>query len=151
MSPRDRSTALLLLTTIASALSAHCGNPSDSDARPACIDVDADGCSLAYRPEYPILFDRIFAQKCSSAGGTCHGGMGQGGLAFVDADTSYGLLLAAKQGGARIKPGDARCSELIVRLDSIGQSWSMPPGTPLDEGMRCSIRRWIEMGAPRTP
>jgi hypothetical protein len=138
--------AALLFATLA----AGCGNGDENDARPSCVDADVDGCKLAYPAEYPILFDRIFLQKCASAGGACHGGTGQGGLAFVDADASYELLVSAK-GGTRVKPGDARCSEVVVRLDSIGHSWSMPPGAPLDEGMRCSVRRWIQMGAPRTP
>ena len=109
--PRRRASILLFAV-----ISAGCGNPDDSDARPACVDVDVDNCKLAYAPEYPILFDRIFLPKCASAGGACHGGVGQGGLAFVDANASYDLLLTAKQDGARVKAGNARCSELVVRL-----------------------------------
>jgi hypothetical protein len=139
--------AAVLLVTFA----AGCGNGDDNDARPACVDVAVESCTLAHPPEYPILFDRIFVPKCASAGGACHGGMGQGGLTFVDANTSYDLLLATNQDGARVKPGNARCSEVVVRLDSIGHSWSMPPANPLDEETRCSIRRWIQMGASRMP
>jgi hypothetical protein len=149
--PRTLSGAHVVAMMAVAALAAGCGSAAENDARPACVDVDVDGCSLAYPAEFPILFDRIFMQKCASAGGTCHGGVGQGGLAFVDPNASYDLLLAAKQGGARVEPGDARCSEIVVRLDSVGHSWSMPPGTALDEGMRCSVRRWIQMGAPRVP
>jgi len=150
MRARDLFARHFSVTLLFATLAAGCGNSDDSGARPACVDVDVDSCKLAYPPEYPILFDRIFMQKCASAGGACHGGMGQGGLAFVDIDASYDLLLSAK-GGARVKPGDARCSQVVVRLDSIGHSWSMPPGAPLDEEMRCSVRRWIQVGAPRTP
>jgi hypothetical protein len=130
-------------------LALACGNNDNSDERPECVNVDAEACSLAYPTEFPILFDRVFVEKCASAGGACHGGAGQGGLAFVDIDASYDFLLAAKGGDAPVKPGDARCSEVVVRLDAIGHSWSMPPANPLDEGMRCSIRRWIQLGAPR--
>ena len=128
-----------------------CGN--DAQDRPACLSgLDVDTCVLAYPPEYKILFERVFAQSCTSAGTSCHGSSGgQGGLSFLDVAESHSQLLAPRSGGARVKPGDAACSELVVRLDSVGNSWSMPPATPLDERQRCSIRRWIQAGAKLDP
>jgi hypothetical protein len=48
-----------------------------------------------------------------------------------------------------VLPGDAECSELVVRLDTDDDARRMPPGAQaLDEAERCSIARWIEDGAP---
>jgi hypothetical protein len=136
---------------LSAALAGGCG--TDAPDRPACLNgLNVDTCELAYAPDYNILFERVFAPSCTSSGGACHGsGGGQGGLVFLEEAASHADLLAPKPGGARVKPGDAACSELVVRLDSIGHSWSMPPATPLDEGQRCSIRRWIQAGATRAP
>jgi hypothetical protein len=128
-----------------------CGNGEPSPSRPACLSaVDVDQCSPLYPPEFPELFQNVFSQTCASGGGTCHGPNGrQGGLVFADESEAYDLLLGQQGNKTRVNPGDAACSELIVRLDSVGQSWSMPPGAPLKEGARCSIRRWVALGAPR--
>ena len=128
-----------------------CGNGEPSPTRPACLSaVDTEQCSPLYPPEFPELFTAVFSQTCASGGGTCHGPTGrQGGLVFADENEAYDLLLGQQGNKTRVIPGDAACSELIVRLDSAGEPWSMPPGAPLSEGARCSIRRWIALGAPR--
>ena len=71
-----------------------------------------------------------------------------GGLVLEDPTESYDALLGRNGAPRRVIPGDPACSDLMVRLDSPGQEWSMPPGTPLDERARCAIRRWIAAGAP---
>jgi hypothetical protein len=130
-----------------------CGNGDDASSRPACLsNLNVDSCDLAYPPQFDLIFDRILKPSCASAGVSCHGSEGgQGGLAFIDATDGYDRLLTPKPGGARVKPGDAACSEIVVRLESIGNSWSMPPTSPLDERERCTIRRWIQAGAARAP
>jgi hypothetical protein len=135
-------------------VSLGCGDPEPAaPSRPDCLaSVDADGCSPLVPAEFPALFSDVFGQSCTSSGASCHGAEGQqGGLAFVDPDEAYELLLGTAGTKARVEAGDAACSELIVRLDSPGQPWSMPPGAPLSEGIRCSIRRWVAQGARRTP
>jgi hypothetical protein len=96
------------------------------------------------------VFDNTLSRTCAQAGSACHGPAGRrGGLVFADADESYALLTGQNGGKARVKPGNAACSELIVRLESIGKDWQMPPGTPLSAPERCTIRQWVELGAAR--
>lgn len=133
---------------------AGCGDPEPPpETRPACIAaVDTQSCSPLFPAEFPTLFAQVFSQTCASSGSNCHGPSGrQGGLVFANEDDAYGLLLGTSGGKARVAPGDAACSELMVRLDSAGKPWSMPPGAPLDEGTRCAIRRWVANGAMRRP
>lgn len=132
-------------------LAASCG-PSD-DPRPACLaSVDVDGCTPLYPAEFPALFDQVFSVTCASSGASCHGDLGRmGGLVLTDEAAAYAALLGLDGAKARVIAGDAACSEMMVRLDSPGHSWSMPPGAPLDERARCSIRRWIASGAAETP
>src|SRR5689334_23064401 len=124
------------------AIFAGCGGGDDDTSRPACLSgLNVDSCDLAFPAQFDLIFDRILKPSCASAGVSCHGSSGgQGGLVFTDKADAYDRLLAPKPGGARVKPGDAACSEIVVRLDSIGNSWSMPPMNPLDERERCTIR-----------
>jgi len=47
-----------------------------------------------------------------------------------------------------VVPGDAQCSDLLVRLDIEDSALLMPPGSqPLDEAERCAVAQWIENGA----
>jgi hypothetical protein len=66
-----------------------------------------------------------------------------------DETESYELLLGERGGKARVIPGGAPCSELIVRTHSLDKPWQMPPGTALSEGERCALRLWVEQGALR--
>lgn len=114
--------------------------------------IDLDGCTPLYPAEYSTIFSQVLSVTCASSGASCHGDMGQqGGLVFVDEAQSYALLLGTSGGKARVIAGDPACSEMMVRLDMPGHSWSMPPGAPLDERARCSIRRWIAAGAAPPP
>jgi hypothetical protein len=101
-----------------------------------------------YPAEFPVLYGQVFGVTCGSPGPSCHGDLGrQGGLIFTSESAAYAALLGLDGSAPRVVPGDAACSEMMVRLDSPGHSWSMPPGAPLDERARCSIRRWIAAGA----
>jgi hypothetical protein len=130
---------------------ASCGS-EEAEEMPRCLDsVEVETCSPSFPPEFHDLFTGVFSQTCASDGTSCHGDLGRkGGLAFVDEDEAYGMLLGLDGSGARVAPGDPRCSELVVRLDSTGKPWSMPrSGGQVDEPARCSIRRWIADGAQR--
>jgi len=118
----------------------------DADPRPACLDDLPASCASLYPPEFDQIYTQTLSKKCSTAGGSCHGPKGnRGGLTFADADGAFAELTA----GGRVVPGDPACSELVVRLDSGGHDWSMPPGKPLPSGERCAIRTWIAHGAQR--
>lgn len=126
--------------------------PGGDDERPACLGaVDVETCTPLYPPEFPVIFGQVLQVTCASAGVSCHGDSGHSGdLTLTVQTAAYDALLGLDGAGrARVKPGDPACSEMMVRLDSPGHSWSMPPGAPLDERARCSLRRWIAAGAPR--
>lgn len=132
-------------------LCSSCG--PDADPRPACLSqIEVDGCTPLYPAEFPVIFGQVLSVTCASAGTSCHGDLGRmGGLALVSEDDSYAALLGLSGDKRRVVPGDPACSEMMVRLDLPGHEWSMPPGAPLDERARCSIRRWIAGGALATP
>jgi hypothetical protein len=46
-----------------------------------------------------------------------------------------------------VKPGDPSCSKMIVRTDSPGEDYQMPPGDPLTPEERCALIQWVQMGA----
>jgi hypothetical protein len=146
---RGRARWLAGLVLVVASAVGGCGG----DARPACLStVDVDACTPLYPAEFPAIFQQVLSVTCASAGVSCHGDAGRmGGLVFVDQAASYDLLLGRTDGKARVRPGDAACSEMMVRLDMPGHAWSMPPGAPLDERARCSIRRWIAGGALPAP
>jgi cytochrome c len=139
--------AWLVLALVASG----CSQGGD-DERPTCLSaVDVDGCMPLYPPEFGVTYRNILSTTCASSGVSCHGPSGgQGGLRFGTEDEAYEALLGTNGGKRRVIPGDPKCSEIVVRLDSPGHAWSMPPMTPLDERARCTIRRWIAAGSPRS-
>lgn len=126
-----------------------CGG-EDAPSAPACLDSLAPSCSPLYAPLFDNVYQNTLAKKCAVSGGACHGPSGgQGGLVMASPDGAYAELLGQAGDRARVKPGDARCSELFVRIDSPNRNYSMPPGKPLSAEERCSIRQWIEQGATR--
>jgi hypothetical protein len=139
-----------VIATLAVAATGSCGG----GARPACLSsLDSDTCTPLYPADFPTIYRQIFAPTCAAGGVACHSGTGRvGELKFgSEAETYDGLLGLDAVAKARVVPGNAACSELVVRLDSPGHEWSMPPGSPLDERARCSIRRWVAGGAARMP
>jgi hypothetical protein len=130
---------------LAFALLASCSSESPADAgEPSCVEPLPVGCAPLYPPTFDNVFDTTLSKTCASGGGSCHGASGNnGGLTFANADEAYSLL------ASRISAGDPGCSKLVVRLESAGQPWGMPPGAPLSEGERCAIEQWIVAGAKR--
>jgi cytochrome c len=127
-----------LVAVLAAGLSAGC-----PDSPPACITVDTT-CA----PLYPPTFDNVYAMTlqntCGSQQASCHSAVGlEGGLSFQDPQHAYAALLAG-----RVMPGNPGCSLMIVRIDSPGASYQMPPGEPLSEPERCALIQWVLAGAP---
>jgi hypothetical protein len=114
---------------------------------PMCITVDT-----ACQPLYPPTFDNVYANtlqgKCGSTSGSCHSATGHmGGMSFETEATAYAALTDAMR--PRVVAGDPGCSLMIVRTDSIGAPYQMPPGDPLsNEHERCSLIQWVANGAP---
>lgn len=117
--------------------------PANLDCAPA-YGLAADGVSI--EPTFQQVFDNTLPRCAATAG--CHRAPNPPhGLAMDDIDAAYQGLLDAGQD--RVNPGDVRCGKLIVRLESVGKPWSMPPGDHLRDAELCSLRHWIANGAKR--
>lgn len=113
------------------------------DAPPECIEVDLD-CAPLYVPTFENVYDNTLSGTCGSQRVACHSAAGmKGGMSFEDPATAHAALLAG-----RVVPGNPGCSEMIVRTSSVGESYQMPPGSPLPENERCALIQWVQMGAP---
>jgi hypothetical protein len=113
------------------------------DDPPACVEVDLD-CQPLYVPTFDNVYTNTLRDGCGSRAVACHSREGQrGGMSFEDPATAHAALLAG-----RVTAGDASCSELIVRIASVGKSYQMPPGAALPEAERCALIRWVQDGAP---
>lgn len=147
--------AVLVLFTV-------CGgcDPSPGDGPvelPACVDVDPAACTPLYAPEFSNVMSETLAPRCGVAGGACHGQDGaegalDGGLVLVDAEASHAILREGEGAGGEpfVRPGDAACSLLVVRLAVDDPDLRMPPGAAaLEDTELCSIAQWIEQGAQR--
>jgi hypothetical protein len=119
---------------------------------PACIDVDLT-CAPSYVPTFDNVWSNTINKSCGNTNSSCHSAQGHmGGLTFPDEQTAYDNLLA-KSGvdptRTRVDPGNPACSLMIVRTDSPGADYQMPPGDPLAAAERCSLVQWVAAGAQR--
>src|SRR3954468_366897 len=106
-----------------------CGCPSDPP--PACITVDT-GCAPLYNPTFDNVYTMTLRDSCGSARSSCHSAAGQqGGMSFQDEAHAYAALSAG-----RVVAGDPGCSKMIVRIDSPGADYQMPPGDALSAAER---------------
>lgn len=143
--------------TLLSCLLAACNGddavpPDDSGNGANCLADVSRECDLAFSPTYDAFFDNLLGRTCgaSSTGGSCHGPEGgMAGLFLHDRDMAYDYLLGDVDGRARVVPSDPECSVLVQRITSEDPDFAMPPGAPLIAEERCSIVRWIDMGAER--
>jgi hypothetical protein len=114
-----------------------------TDALPSCITIDTT-CAPLYAPTFDNVYTRTLKNTCGSERSSCHSAAGkQGGMSFQDESHAYAALLAG-----RVMPGDPGCSKMIVRTDSPGAAYQMPPGDPLPEPERCALIQWVQAGAP---
>lgn len=110
---------------------------------PACKMVNTSCNELYDATSFKDVFANTVSQKCG-VGSSCHSTVGRAGELVLDNEaTAHEQLLL--QG--RVKPNDASCSEMIVRTDSPGKDYQMPPGDPLSEPERCALIKWVEAGA----
>ena len=151
---RARGVMALVSALVAAGLGAPgCSDPGGgASGPPACLDAPAEAtCSPAayglrsdgtIAPTFHDVYSNTLRPVCAQAG--CHAGPSpQKGLAMDDEATAYANLVT----GGRVTAGDLKCGKAFVRLESGGESWSMPPGNPLDEPTLCAIRHWIAAGA----
>lgn len=127
-----------LLAVMSTALA---GCPGESP--PECVTVDT-ACAPLYQATFDNVYSMTLQNGCGSQRTSCHSRTGmKGNMSFEDPQTAYDALLAG-----RVKPNDAACSEMIVRVTSPGTDYQMPPGAPLSEAAQCSLILWVQAGAP---
>jgi hypothetical protein len=123
------------------ALAPLAGCPADPP--PSCITVDTT-CAPDYAPTFDNVYTMTLKDTCGSTLSSCHSAVGlRGGMSFQDEQHAYDALLAG-----RVMPGNPGCSKMIVRTDSLGAPYQMPPGDPLKEPERCALIQWVAAGAP---
>lgn len=124
------------------ALAAGCPG---GDPPPSCTTVDTS-CAPLYQPtSFTVVYEMTIKNGCGSNNNSCHSARGaSGGLSLADEQTAYDGLL-----NGRVKPGDAACSEMVVRTTDVGKDYTMPPDSVLSAGARCSLLLWVNNGAPR--
>lgn len=91
----------------------------------------------------------ILAENCFS----CHGFDSASREADLRLDTAEGVL-AGRDGGGVVVPGDPQSSELISRILSSDRDMLMPPpesGKRLTPSEQAILHRWIEQGAEYEP
>jgi hypothetical protein len=113
-----------------------------SDTPPSCITVEPT-CAPLYAPTFDNVYTMTLRDTCGSQRSSCHSAAGkQGGMSFEDAQHAYDALLAG-----RVMPGNPGCSKMVIRTDSPGAAYQMPPGDPLSEAERCALIQWVAAGA----
>lgn len=113
-----------------------------ADPPPACIAVDTS-CAPLYAPTFDNIYAMTLRDTCGSQSASCHSAVGmQGGMSFQDQQHAFDALRAG-----RVVPGDPGCSKMIVRTDSPGAPYQMPPGDPLSAPARCALIQWVAAGA----
>lgn len=118
------------------------GCPRNDDP-PACVDIDV-ACSPLYVPTFDNVYANTLQSGCGSTAVACHSREGRAGnMSFEDPATAHAALLAG-----RVVPGDASCSEMIVRTEGEGEDYLMPPGAPMSAAERCALIQWVQAGAP---
>jgi hypothetical protein len=114
-----------------------------SEPPPECTTVDTM-CAPGYVPTFDNVYNNTMRTGCGSTMSSCHSASGAaGGLSLADKQTAYDQLMQDN----RVKPGDAACSEMIVRVHGIDKDYQMPPGDPLSEPARCALVQWVQQGA----
>lgn len=139
-------------------LGPSCGGGGGDHPEPRCLSQPADAActTVLYglhngviAPTFDDVFTNTLQPVCGASG--CHSGQSpQRGLKLDDINAAYQTLLEKNAAGEdRVIPGDVQCGKVIVRLETAGEPWSMPPGHHLDEPTLCAIRHWIADGALR--
>jgi hypothetical protein len=136
-----------------------CGTSEDGPRSvPLCLAEAADAtCTqVAYgivngtiSPTFSDIFTRTLKPSCGS-NGSCHAGTSpQAGLRLDDEAAAYQDLMSGNAAGttARVIPNDLKCGELVVRLETPNETWTMPKGGHLPDNVLCVIRHWIADGA----
>jgi hypothetical protein len=120
--------------------------PACSDDAPTltCVDdVDFGSCAALYAPTFENVYANTITRGCATGGRSCHAAAGnQGGLTLEGEARAYEALSARY-----LTPGDAACSELVMRLYTDEPALLMPRGARLPDPEACAIGKWVHLGA----
>lgn len=111
------------------------------EAPPACVPVETS-CTPLYAPTFANVYTNTLRTGCGGGLGACHAAGALGKMSLADQATAHTSLL-----DGRVTPGDASCSEIIVRTGAPGKDYEMPPGAQLGSAERCSLILWVQGGA----
>ncbi len=131
------------LAAMVALAAAGCGG---GDSLPACVTVDPTCTPQLYLPTFDNVYTMTLQNSCGSQRSSCHAADGAAHLSMATETEAYVNLLAG-----RVTAGDPSCSELIVRVTSVGASYQMPQGpasSALTAGEQCSLIHWVAAGAP---
>jgi len=158
-----RRLGLCACCAAASTLVGSCGSPSPAaeETEPSCLPAPVDlNCDPAYglaadgvtiAPTFQQVFDVTLAHCNATAG--CHRAPNPPhGFQLSPIDTAYQSLTTKNaQGEDHVIPGNVKCGKVLVRLESVDEPWSMPPGSGahLSDAELCSFAHWVANGAPR--
>ena len=117
-----------------------------SDPPPECKTEVDTSCAPGYVPTFENVYNNQLKEGCGSTKSNCHSARNRAGdLSFESMSVAYdGLLDPTK---TRVIPGNPMCSEMIVRTDSPGEDYQMPPGDALTGPQRCALIQWVVQGA----
>ena len=111
-----------------------------ADEPPECKTVDVT-CSPLYEPTFENVHSMTLVGCATSS---CHSAARRAGdLSLADRQTAYDSLIQK----GYVVPGNPGCSEFIVRTNSPGEDYQMPPGSPLDDPEQCALIQWVQAGA----
>ena len=116
------------------------------DAIPACVTVDPACTPQLYLPTFHNVYTMTLQTSCGSERSSCHAAAGAAHMSMATETEAYVNLLAGY-----VAAGDPSCSEMIVRVTSVGASYQMPKGpasSALTAGEQCSLIHWVAAGAP---
>lgn len=121
------------------------GCSDDGGGTLECVtDVDFATCQPLYQPTWENVHANTITRSCSTGGLSCHARAGaQGNVVLGDAAQSYQALLD----GGYLLPGNAACSELVMRLYTDDRDLLMPRGARLPDAEACAIGQWVAQGA----
>jgi hypothetical protein len=146
------SNELAALASMLALAAVGCGSDGGgTKTEPTCLPAPGPrDCTALYQPTFANVFSQTLQMHCATT--RCHvQPTPTGGMALDSLDTAYDNLVNKKSanGEPRVKPGDTQCGKVIVRLSSVDEPWSMPPGpgSHLMPSELCSIRQWIANGA----
>ncbi len=117
-----------------------------SDPPPECKPTVDTSCAPGYVPTFENVYNNQLKDGCGGTKSNCHSARNRAGdLSFETLEIAYEELLDPTK--KRVVPGDPACSELIVRIDSPGEDYQMPPGDALTGPQRCALIQWVVQGA----